>query len=261
MTPDERRLIDDLFDRLATLENAPRDPEAERAIIDGLRHAPNAAYALVQTALLQDEALKRANARIEELENNSAPQQPSSGSFLDSMRNSVWGQNQSHGSVPNVRPADNAAPPSGPVWNSGQVLNSGYADPRSTGYAPAPGYGAPSTGGSFLGTAAAAAAGMIGGSLLMGSIRGLMGNHQAFADTAGASNDTRSPWSADQSNSELARDAGVNDISGDRGTSKNDQSQGLFDNASNDDNQHDDGFDAGDFDGGDGFDGGDSGDI
>ena len=68
MTPAERQLIADLFDRLATLEDAQRDPEAERAIQDGLRQAPNAVYALVQTALVQDEALKRANARIQQLE-------------------------------------------------------------------------------------------------------------------------------------------------------------------------------------------------
>ena len=38
-------------------------------------------------------------------------------------------------------------------------------------------------GGSFLGTAAAAAAGMIGGSLLLGSIRSMMGgSHHGFGD-------------------------------------------------------------------------------
>src|ERR1051326_6696009 len=74
MTPQERQLVDELFDRLAQLENAPRDPDAERAIIDGLRRSPTATYALVQTVLVQDEALKRANARIQELE--SGGQQP-----------------------------------------------------------------------------------------------------------------------------------------------------------------------------------------
>ena len=49
MTPAERQLISNLFDRLATLEDAQRDPDAERAIKDGLRQAPNAVYALVQT--------------------------------------------------------------------------------------------------------------------------------------------------------------------------------------------------------------------
>ena len=75
MTPQERQLVDDLFDRLAKLETAPRDPDAERAIIDGLRRAPNAVYALVQTALVQDEALKRADAKIRELSGAAEPQQ------------------------------------------------------------------------------------------------------------------------------------------------------------------------------------------
>src|ERR1700726_146990 len=68
MTPQERQLIDDLFDRLAKLESTPRDGEAMSAIMQGLRNAPHAVYALVQTPLVQDEALKRANARIEELQ-------------------------------------------------------------------------------------------------------------------------------------------------------------------------------------------------
>ena len=54
MTPEERDQVTDLFDRLAALEANPRDREAERLIQDGLRRAPNAPYALVQTALIQD---------------------------------------------------------------------------------------------------------------------------------------------------------------------------------------------------------------
>ena len=61
MTPQEQELVNELFDRLAKVESNPRDPNAERLIADGLRRAPHAAYALVQTALVQDEALKRAN--------------------------------------------------------------------------------------------------------------------------------------------------------------------------------------------------------
>ena len=67
MTPQERQLVTDLFDRLARLETSPRDAEAERAIADGTRRAPHSLYALVQTVLVQDEALKRADARIREL--------------------------------------------------------------------------------------------------------------------------------------------------------------------------------------------------
>ena len=94
MTPQESELVDELFNRLAQLETAQRDPEAERLIADGLRRAPHAVYALVQTVLLQDEALKRANARIEELQaQTSAAPEPEQrpASFLDSMREALGG--------------------------------------------------------------------------------------------------------------------------------------------------------------------------
>ena len=119
MTPQEQALISELFDRLASLENNPRDAEAERAIADGLRRAPHAAYALVQTALVQDEALKRANARIEELEAQfGGEQEQHQGSFLDSMREAVLGRREPRGSVPSVRsPATQTSPMAPPpVW-------------------------------------------------------------------------------------------------------------------------------------------------
>src|SRR3984957_8107917 len=35
MTPQERQLVDDLFDRLSKVDNAPRDPDAASAIAQG----------------------------------------------------------------------------------------------------------------------------------------------------------------------------------------------------------------------------------
>jgi len=247
MTPQERQLIDDLFDRLAKLENARRDPDAFSAIMQGLRAAPNAVYALVQTVLVQDEALKRANHRIQELEAENGTQPGPSGGFLDSMRDAILGKSQPQGSVPLVRAPD---PGGRPVWNSGQTMQ-----PPPGQYNQAPhgqAYGAPvgSGGGSFLGTAAAAAAGVVGGSLLLGSIRSMMGgSHQSFGDTAdyhGGIEDRR-PWS-DQSGGSLARDAGVNDIGTSGGRGNDDGSHaGLFDQAANDDDDDmdvdSDGFD------------------
>ncbi|MBR0834711.1 DUF2076 domain-containing protein [Bradyrhizobium manausense] len=244
MTPQERQLVDELFDRLSKLENAPRDPDAIAAISDGLRKAPGAVYALVQTTLLQDEALKRAHNRIQELEAAHAPEQQQSGGFLDTMRDTLFGSSQSRGSVPNVPPRD-----SRPVWNSGQAMQQaqpGYGQPpygqaygQGQGYGQ--GYGAPPIGGgggSFLGTAAAAAAGVVGGSLLLSSIRGMMGggSHQAFGDTNALGD--RSPWAGDQSGSSLARDAGLNDIGSNR-----DSRQGFFDQASNDRDNDDQNYD------------------
>ncbi|WP_375305798.1 DUF2076 domain-containing protein [Bradyrhizobium sp. A11] len=240
MTPQERQLVDDLFDRLSKLENAPRDPDAIAAISDGLRKAPGAVYALVQTTLVQDEALKRANARIQELEAAHAPEQAQSGGFLDTMRDTLFGGGPSRGSVPNVPPRD-----SRPTWNTGQAMQTqpGYGAPPY-GQGPGQGYGAPPVGGggggSFLGTAAAAAAGVVGGSLLLSSIRGMMGggsHQQGFGDgnSLGDRSAGGSPWGgSDQSDGSLARDAGLNDIGSNR-----DSRQGLFDQASNDDRSND----------------------
>jgi hypothetical protein len=234
MTPQERQLVDDLFDRLSKLESAPRDPDAVAAINEGLRKAPNAVYALVQTVLLQDEALKRANARIQELEARGGAEQQQFGGFLDSMRDAIFGQSQPGGSVPNVPPREAS---SRPVWNSGQAMQQSQGPGQ---YNQSP-YGAPQApmgggGGSFLGTAAAAAAGVVGGSLLLNSIRSMMGgSHQGFGDAAGLGGgvEDRRPWS-DQSGGELARDAGINDI-GSSGNRADDNSRtGLLDSASND---------------------------
>jgi len=211
MTPQERQLVENLFDRLAQLENAPRDGEAERAIVDGLRRAPNAVYPLVQTVLVQDEALKRADARIRELTGEDAGV-PASGGFLDSMREALMGRSATT-SVPSVRPAVSAGPD--PRWNSGGAMA-----------AAAPPAAAQS--GSFLGTAAASAAGVIGGALLLNSISSMFGHHggNAFGAPLSSGAPSSSPWNNNAAGSDLARDAGLNDIgSGPRGDA---QQAGLF---------------------------------
>ena len=226
MTPQERKLIDELFDRLTSLESNPRDADAVRAINEGLQRAPNALYPLVQTALVQDEALKRADARIRELEDELElePGEPvKQPGFLDNMRDALLGKPQ--GSVPSVRPG---APAAASPWGNTSAPPPNYAQG---------GYGAPpqpgSAGGSFLGTAAATAAGVVGGALLMNSFRGMFGGnnqgHSAFDSGAGSG----TPWGGgNAAGSDLARDAGLNDIGrGGGGSDYGDSSQraGLFD--------------------------------
>jgi uncharacterized protein len=202
MTPQERELIADLFERLAALEGQERDPDAEREIAEGLARAPNAVYPLVQTVLVQDEALKAANARIEELQGGGDAVRPSG--FLDSMRGALFRRGEErHGSVPSVRPGSQSA-------FSSPAPQSAYAQS----YPQAP---------SFLGTAAAAAAGMIGGALLLDGIRSMLGGarHGPFAQTFQELNagPGASPW-----NDDLARQAGRDDVGRPEGTP-----QGLVD--------------------------------
>jgi uncharacterized protein len=265
MTPQERQMVADLFDRLASLEGERRDPDAERVIRDGLGHAPNAVYALVQSVLVQDEALKRANARIEELEHAAGGQPAQGGGFLDSMRNVLTGRG---GSVPSVKP--------GGQGSSGQG-SSGAWGPRPD--APRPGYppqggfqqGYPQApmgggmmgghGGSFLGTAAATVAGVVGGAMLLNGIRSAFGGggNQAFGGGLGSS---PSPWGGSSDGGALSRDAGVGDIGRphrDDPLARQDALQDAQQDLEDDDRADDAADDAADYadDGGD-FGGGDS---
>jgi hypothetical protein len=262
MTPQERKLLDELFDRLASLENAPRDPDAVAAINDGLDRAPNALYPLVQSVLVQDEALKRADARIRELEDELGitPEQPEQrGSFLDSMRDNMSERRGASGSVPSVsgrspwnkgpvlppdspwnkgpietgRASWNTAQPSDAPWQAG-----GPGPQRAAPWNAAPGQQPGGPGGSFLGTAAAAAAGAIGGSLLTNGIRGLFGGQQGKAQAAlDPSAGAAAPGSSGSlGGGNLAREAGLNDIGGSNRLAAHDNSSssqraGLFDDA------------------------------
>jgi hypothetical protein len=273
MTPQERQLMAELFDRLATLENAPRDPDAEAMIREGFRRAPNAAYALVQTVLVQDEALKAADARIQQYEQAYAPQQGGEQprGFLDSMRDSLFGRDEPRGSVPRVpqggapmgAPAgygDRSSDRSSDPWGRGAYQGGPQGAYQQGAYQ----QGAPMQqppqggGGSFLGTAAAAAAGVIGGSLLMGGIRSAMAGHQGGGPASkaledlGGRGEERAPWGGSGSG-DLSREAGLNDIGGRSGSAESGEGRraGLFDSASDesgDDSGYDDGGDEGFFD-------------
>jgi uncharacterized protein len=275
MTPDERSLVSELFDRLSTLESAPRDPEAERLIMDGLRRAPNATYALVQTVLVQDEALKRADARIQALEQElGPPQEQRQGGFLDNMRGALFGRRDEPrpGSVPSVPPVRQ----SDTRFGAGPGPAPGMAGGYPGGYAAAEPM---RPGGSFLGTMAASAAGVIGGSLLLDGIRSMMGHnaggaHAAFDPGASGGLGSSSPWSsAGGGGGQLARDAGLDDIGrqsgggGGRSAAADDANSGsgygLFGNSADDSDQGNDADQADDYDDGmddGGFDSGGGGD-
>ncbi|MGO9698935.1 MAG: DUF2076 family protein, partial [Xanthobacteraceae bacterium] len=147
---------------------------------------------------------------------------------------------------------------------------------QSQGYQSQPGYPPPppgnaggpafGSGGSFLGTAASTAAGVIGGALLLDGIRSMFGHHfgaqpNAFGDLGG---DRASPWSGSAADSQLARDAGVDHV-GDHANdpiknADNDQTA-TADDTFDADTADDDITDDDDFADGDGFSSDDSSDI
>ncbi len=225
MTPQEQRLVDELFDRLANLEAAPRDPDAERLIAAGTARAPHAVYALVQTALVQDEALKRANAHIQELEaqlgGGAAAPHPQGG-FLDTMRYAMFGRTQS---PPRPAPGDmpQAPHPTGP-YAPGPYATAPYAPGP---YAAAPGAPSFGAGGSFLGTAASAAAGVIGGGLLLDGIRSAFGRHDSFGGLGQTARERFADQPSFWGGNDLARDAGIGDI--DRAAAADSTAQPVLD--------------------------------
>jgi hypothetical protein len=260
MTPQEQQLVNELFARLAQLESAPRDPDAERLIAEGVKKAPNAVYVLVQTALVQDEALKRADARIGELQAQlvgAAQPRQQQGGFLDNMRDALFGRNEPHGSVPTVRP-QTAQP--GTAGAPDAEPQPGYAPPRPAPAMPAqPSYPAGPTfgsGGSFLGTAASAAAGAIGGGLLLDGIRSMFGHragiagNDPFAFGAHREGSALAPNHSGDNN--LARQAGIDDINqnyDDQDQQHDQQDQNDIDVAGqSDDGSLSDSFDTGDAD-------------
>jgi hypothetical protein len=213
MTPQERELVRDLFERLARLEAQPRDAEADEVIEQGLRRAPHAVYPLVQTVLLQDEALKRADAKMRVLEAqlSGGTQDEEPRGFLDNMRETLFGEPR----------------PGGLARRSSVPSASAPALPEAQGMQQPPGRA-----GSFLGTAAAAAVGVIGGGLLLDGIRSMFaGREGTFAGLSEArAGEPASPW-AKPEGGELGQQAGLDDVGlGRSGVDEGDRAQrsGLF---------------------------------
>ena len=169
MTPQERDLILGLFQRLKPPPEGDIDDEA-RELIDGLvRQQPLAPYLLVQTALVQESALKGAQVRIANLEAKlaqvsaagAAPEAPRR-SFLSGLLGGEAPGRQAY-------PSASAAQPAGPIASA----------------APGPwgSRGAPS----FLQSALSTAAGVAGGALLFQGIEHMLGyGGSPFANVAGA---------------------------------------------------------------------------
>jgi uncharacterized protein len=172
MSPEERQLLSELFDRVRSQANAPRDRDAETFIADAVRAQPYAPYLLAQAVIVQDQTLRAADQKIQELQAELAqlqaqPQQ-GSGSFLGGL----FGGGA-------ARPAAQANP-----W--GGQAQPQYAPPPQ--YASPPPQAAPSPwgapqqppqGGGFLRNALGAAAGVAGGVMLADSLRGLFGGHNS----------------------------------------------------------------------------------
>lgn len=179
MTPDERQLLAGLFDRIRSSGNQQRDRDAEAFITDAVRQQPYAPYLLSQTVIVQEQALRAASDKLQELEakvKSLEGAQPGASSadsgFLGGLGRSIFGSSQPQQQRPSVPAAGYA--PQGSYGQGGQAQGGPWAQ------------AAPQQGGSFLKGALGAAAGVAGGVLLANSISGLFhGSNNPFGIASG----------------------------------------------------------------------------
>ena len=163
MTPDERRMLEDLANKFANTPAPPKDPEADDFIRKRIGSRPDALYIMTQTVLIQNLALQQAQ---QQLQSGQPAQVGSGGSFLGGSQ---------------------APPPRGAGGYSGQqyaapppqyASQPQYAPPSPS--APSPGSGAPS----FLRGAAQTAAGVAAGALAFEGILSLF-SHPGYGGGGG----------------------------------------------------------------------------
>ncbi|MGV1769497.1 DUF2076 domain-containing protein [Agrobacterium vitis] len=206
MSPEERQLLTQLFDRVRQASSTPRDREAESLIEGELRSQPYATYYLAQAVIIQEKGLEAATAKIRDLEDQIAhlqdelsrgaaqpPAQQQGGGFLGGI-SSIFGGGS---------PAPAASRSAGP-WGAAPAQNRGYDDysrsapPQSGpwgGQAPAGNSwqqmgqqpAAAPAGGGFLRGALTTAAGVAGGVLVADAVRDIFTTHGGgFGNMLGA---------------------------------------------------------------------------
>jgi hypothetical protein len=167
MSPQDSQLLQDFLNQLVQARGIPKDPEAEAMINRAVAQQPDAAYLLVQRALLMQQALNNAKAEIAALQSQARGAQQGTPAFLDP---NAWGNTGT--SRPSAsQPAPMAAPPYQPQY---QQPGPGSFQAQAPGNA---GGFLRGGGGGMLGNIAATAAGVAGGAFLFQGLEHLLGNH------------------------------------------------------------------------------------
>jgi len=164
MSPQETQALQDFLSQLTQVRGIGKDPQADAMINTAVAQQPDAAYLLVQRALLMDQALTASKAQIASLQSQIQALQagaPPVRGFLDG---NAWGNTPAASGRSDPAPAYVPAYAPAPAQPAPQYQT-----------APAPSSGFFGGGmGSMLGTVAATAAGVAGGAFLFQGIEHMM---------------------------------------------------------------------------------------
>lgn len=158
MNTQETQSLENFLNQLVQARGVAKDPQADSLIAGAVAQQPDAAYLLVQRALLMERALNSAKAQISSLQGQlEAAQPPPHRGFLDA---EAWGNSPAQA----PRPAVGA--PAAPAY-----VQAAPMQPQAP--AASPGFFGGGLGGT-LGTVAATAAGVAGGAFLFQGIEHMM---------------------------------------------------------------------------------------
>ena len=242
MSPQDTQLLENFLNQLIQARGLPKDPEADAMIQKAVAYQPDAAYLLVQRALLQQQALDNAKAEIANLQRQLQGGQQSGGSqgrgFLDP---NAWGN--SAGQRQPTQAYDSQAAGQGyPQQQYQQPSLSSRASNFFRGGTSGGGMGG------ALGNIASTAAGVAAGAFLFQGLGNLLGHHNHDGNGFLGNNDAFSSLTSpieDFHNSTSDSGGSANSLFGDSGADNGGGNSMLDDLGMDTDNFAGDNYDGG----------------
>jgi len=159
MSPQDTQLLENFLNQLIQARGLPKDPEADAMIQKAVAYQPEAAYLLVQRALLQQQALDNAKAEIAQLQRQLQGGGAQGGGFLDP---NAWGNSAGQRQPAQTYDTQQAYQQPSLASRAGNFLRGGM--------------GGGGMGGA-LGSIASTAAGVAAGAFLFQGLGNLLGHH------------------------------------------------------------------------------------
>ena len=234
MSPQDSQMLTDFLNQLTQVRGIQKDPEADALIQRAVAQQPDAAYLLVQRALLLEQGLNNARAQISALQNQLQGQQ-GDGKFLDA---NTWGNSGTRQAPPQVQPPAQQYQPAPsqayqpqyqPQYQPPYQPSYQQTGPGSMGTGGLGGFLRGGMGGGMLGSIASTAAGVVAGDFLFQGLENMFSHREHGSNHLLDGGDQSNSLFNDQSGSSLADQAGLGSVDQSLGQPVDQPAEGLFD--------------------------------